>query len=213
MQENKAAGVPYVPILPKPKARVMFVGRDPSPRTASIVGIRGGKSVFINEIFGFVDSAKISDDDIYITDLCKCHWRTSVGKPLPMTKDRSSELDISIAQTCLKKWLVREIEMVKPQLIIAFGEELYQILRPYIKLPKPAPEMLSVSKDKSIPDAEVWFVDNGPMTLEIKGQVSRFAFLRHPGNSVKVLVSTDKDKRRQYYEASAERVIQLLKAS
>jgi len=51
MDENASIGVPFVPILPKPNAKFIFIGRDPSPRTAKIVGLRGGKSAFINEIF------------------------------------------------------------------------------------------------------------------------------------------------------------------
>src|SRR6266508_4052649 len=37
MSENRDAGVRYVPVLPKPNARFMLVGRDPSPRTAKLL--------------------------------------------------------------------------------------------------------------------------------------------------------------------------------
>ena len=43
MEENRLNQIPYVPILSKPRAKFIFIGRDPSPRTAKIVGKRGGK--------------------------------------------------------------------------------------------------------------------------------------------------------------------------
>ena len=92
MGENQKLAIPFIPILPKPNARFMFIGRDPSPRTAEIVGLRGGKSVFINEIFSQADVAGVPEEMIYITDMCKCHWRTSRGKPGKGTERR---LDIS----------------------------------------------------------------------------------------------------------------------
>ena len=39
--------------LSKPANGVVFIGRDPNPDTAQIVGVRGGRSVFKNEIFQF----------------------------------------------------------------------------------------------------------------------------------------------------------------
>jgi uracil-DNA glycosylase len=211
MNENNIAGVRYVPIQPKPKARFMFIGRDPSPRTAQVVGIHGGKSAFINEVFKIAKSADCSDNDIYITDLCKCHWRTSVGSPLQGTEHRSSRLDISVAKTCLNTWLVSEIKILQPQLLIAFGEELYQILRPYISNPSPPPEKLSAKVDKSILDAEYWFVHNGPLTLKIEERVHEIVFLRHAGNSARLPQSTDEDKRLNYYKASIIRLVQILR--
>ena len=211
MKENQSFSIPYIPILPKPSAHFMFMGRDPSPRTATTVGTRGGKSAFINEIFKIADDADVSDDDIYITDLCKCHWRTSAGsKPWPKTENRLAKLDVSVAQTCLDTWLMQEIEIIKPRLTVAFGEELYQLLKPFIVDPNPAPKKLSARADKSVPDAERWFVNNGPLTLNINGTSLLVAFLRHAGNSRKLPQSTNADKRLQFYEASTQRVIQLL---
>ena len=213
MKENEALGIPYVPVLAKPDARFMFVGRDPSPRTVTAVGVRGGRSVFINEIFKITDSAEVSENRVYITDICKCHWRTSAGKPLPNTERRSSKLDASIARTCLDKWLIHEIEILKPRLITIFGEELYQLFRPFITTPSAPPVKLSAKADKSVPDAEYWFVNNGPFTLVIDDITLPVAFLRHAGNSRKLPQSTNTDKRRQFYEASVHRVIQLIRES
>lgn len=211
MAENKTAGIPYVPILSKPNAKVVFIGRDPSPRTASIVGVRGGTSVFINTIFKMVDKAGTSEDKIYITDLCKCHWRTSVGTPLPQTEYRQTSLDKEVANTCLAKWLVREIEILTPTLIVAFGEELYQILRPMIVEPVMPPEKLSASKDKSILDGEKWLVTKGLFEIKIGTESCPLAVLRHPGNSSRLPKQSEQDKRRFFHERAASLVIDLIK--
>lgn len=210
MKENNAADIRYVPIKPKPNAKFMFIGRDPSPRTAQIVGVRGGRSVFINEIFEIADRAGVPEDGIYITDVCKCHWRTSVGVPWPGTEGRSSKLDKTIARTCMEKWLVEEIRILKPRLVVAFGEELYQLLRPYIISPNPPPKKLSAKADKSVLDAERWFEENGAMTLRMGDIALPCAFLRHAGNSTRLPNSTGTDKRRQCYEACVRQVISLL---
>ena len=69
MAANEEADIPFVPIVPKPDAKMVFIGRDPSPRTAREVGRRGGRSVFINEIYRMVDLAAVADEAVYITDL------------------------------------------------------------------------------------------------------------------------------------------------
>lgn len=211
MKENENLDIPYIPILPKPNGRFMFIGRDPSPRTATTVGVRGGKSVFINEVFEIADCARVSEDRIYITDMCKCHWRTSAGEPLPNTKHRSSKLDAKIARTCLYKWLIHEIEILKPRLITAFGEELYQLFRPFITNANPPPDKLSAKADKTVPDAECWFVNNGPFTVSIGGMNLPFAFMRHAGNISRLPQNKITDRRLHAYDTSFQRVVQLLR--
>ena len=191
----------------------MFIGRDPSPNTAKVVGVRGGRSVFINEIFSMCDDADVPEDLLYITDLCKCHWRTSVGTPYPGTEDRSTKLDRGVAQTCLNEWLVREIEALSPTLIVAFGEELYQLLRPAISTPDKAPAKLSAKKDKSRMDGEKWYVENGCMALSLGSRNWPLAVLRHPGNSSRLPKPSAGDRRMTYHQQATERTIRLLGSS
>jgi uracil-DNA glycosylase len=153
MQDNRKLSIPYIPIHPKPDAKYMFIGRDPSPRTATVVGVREGKSVFINEVFNIADEAGIPEEYIYITDMCKCHWRTSRRTPWKGTKKRSASLPLEISEICFNTWLYKEIEIFKPKIIISFGDEVYQLLKDYIISPLPIPDKLSATKDKSIMDA------------------------------------------------------------
>jgi uracil-DNA glycosylase len=212
MRDNDAKGIPYIPILPKPRAKVIFIGRDPSPRTAQMVGMRGGKSAFINGIFKIADQASVPEDSIYITDICKCHWRTSVGEPLPQTEDRPPKLNIGIANTCMNHWLVHEIEILRPRLIIAFGEEVYQLLRPLVVNPTIPPAKFSAKADKSILDAEYWFAHNGTLTVRFDSLEWPLAVLRHPGNSGRLPKRDSRtDRRWHYHQQATQQVIALLK--
>ena len=210
MEDNNYLNIPFVPILPKPTAKVVFIGRDPSPRTASVVGKRGGKSVFINEIFNVVDSADVNEENIYITDLMKCHWRTSVGKPIPGTENRSNKINLKYANMCMTKWLFQEIEILNPKLIIIFGEELYQILKRLIINPIPPPQKLSAKEDKSVMDGEFWFVKNGCFTVKINKEKYSMAVLRHPGNSFRLPKNKKSDHRWEFFQKSRERLVTLI---
>jgi len=211
MAENRVRNVPYIPILPKPSAKVVFIGRDPSPRTAQIVGVRGGRSVFANEVFRLCDQVGISESTFYITDLCKCHWRTSGGTPYPGTELRRTRLDQDVARACCQKWLSRELEILSPRLIVAFGEEVYQLLRPAITVPCPPPARLSWRRDKAGIDGEKWYVENGHMEVELGGLKVPLAVLRHPGNSSRLAVGVDGDRRMEYHRAATKQTLKYLR--
>jgi uracil-DNA glycosylase len=212
MADNQKLGIPYIPIYPKPNAKFVFIGRDPSPRTATCVGVRGGRSVFINEVFALADDAGIPEEAIYITDVCKCHWRTSRGKPWEGTKDRSTFLPTDVAEVCVRTWLFKEIHILNPKLILSFGEELYQLLKRYLIEPNPVPEKLSATTDKSQMDAELHFSKNGPFKIRLGSILSDFVPLRHPGNSTSLIRSVPSDKRWQAHQESRRRVVKLLRA-
>ena len=211
MADNESRHVPYIPILGKPAAEVVFIGRDPSPNTAQVVGVRGGRSVFINEIFRLCDNAGITEDSFFITDLCKCHWRTSVGTPYPGTEDRGEKLDKDVAYTCFSTWLVHELEILSPRLVIAFGEELYQLLRPFITTPAKPPVKLSLRRDKSMLDAEKWYAENGCMELGLGSQRWPLAVLRHPGNSSRLGRVAEGDRRMEFHQMATDRTVRYLK--
>jgi uracil-DNA glycosylase len=209
MADNRQLGIPYIPICPKPNAKFMFIGRDPSPRTACCVGVRGGRSVFINEPFCLADEAGIAEELIYITDMCKCHWRTSRGgTPCQGTEDRPPELPDCIAETCIQEWLFKEVDLLKPTLIIIFGEEAYKFLRNYVVYPSRPPQKLSASRDKSLQDAELWFAEEGPMKVRLGSAITKLVPLRHPGNAISLPPT---DKRRQAHQRSREKAIALLR--
>lgn len=213
MADNQKLGIPFIPILPKPKAKFVFIGRDPSPNTAKIVGVRGGKSVFINEIFDMIDEASVPEELIYITDMCKCHWRTSRGTPWRGTKGRDPLLPQDVARACVQEWLFREVDLLRPTMIFSFGEELYALLQEYIIGPNPAPEKLSATKDKSVMDAELHFVQHGAFRLKLGSTSADFVPLRHPGNSASLSRKDSSDKRWTAFAQSRKRAIDMLRSN
>ena len=162
---------------------------------------------------GKILSVDLSEDKISITDLCKCHWRTSRGTPLPKTEDRPQEIDNQVAKTCMESWLLKEIQILAPKIIIIFGEELYKLFRPYIKSPKQPPLKLSKTKEKSVMDAEKWIFDNGPFTINIDNKDYPFMALRHPGSSVSLPKNKSEDKRFEYYSNCRQQLINLIKSA
>lgn len=210
MAKNNDLKIKYIPINPKPNARFVFIGRDPSPSSVNCVGLREGKSVFIKEVFAIAEEAGVSEKEVYITDVVKCHWRTSRGTPIKGTENRSTLLPTEIAKVCAHQWLFKEIEILIPKVIISFGEELYQLLRENIIEPNPVPKKLSASLDKSIIDAELLFGEGVSFKIQLGSIVSYYAPLRHAGNSISLPQHDSQDKRSHAHNLSKERLIRLL---
>jgi uracil-DNA glycosylase len=210
MADNNRLNIPLIPFLPKPEANFIFIGRDPSPRTATTVGTRDSRSVFINEIFRIVDKAGLLDNYIYITDMCKCHWRTSRGTPYEGTENRSKKLPNDVAKACIKKWLIKEIEILNPKAIFTFGEELYKKFYNFITDPITPPKMFSASRDKSVMDAELYYIKFGPMKIKLGETETIYVPLRHAGSSGSLPRNELNDKRWSVYQESVTKVVKLL---
>ncbi len=212
MEDNRRLNIPYIPILPKPSARFVFVGRDPSPRTAGgQVGTRGERSAFIDEVWRMADEAGLSEDQVYITDICKCHWRTSRGTPGWGTEERARQVPDEVLTACFFQWLWREIEILRPAMIVTFGEELYHFIRGYILAPRFPPEKLSATRDKSEPDAERWIAENGSFSALFGDYTAQLVPLRHPGNASSLSRREGSNQRWLAYRRARERTIELLR--
>ena len=97
-----------------PHASIMFVGGIPiemEDNEGKIFLGRGGEmlTAMIEKVLG------LSRQDVYITNLLKCH-------PL-----NTHELHETPFHTC-KAYLFKEIELVKPKIIITLGKEAYHYL-------------------------------------------------------------------------------------
>jgi hypothetical protein len=104
------------------------------------------------------------------------------------------------------------MELLQPTLIFSFGEESYQLLKDYVVDPKPAPEKLSATRDKSKMDAELHFSEKGAFKIELCSVVSDFVPLRHPGNSTSLGRSVPSDMRWHTHQKARERAVGLLRA-
>jgi DNA polymerase len=97
-----------------PNADIMFVGGMPiemEDDAGKLFLGRGGEmlTAMIEKVLG------LKREDVYITNLLKCH-------PL-----NTQELHETPFHTC-KAYLFKEIELVKPKIIISLGEKAYQYL-------------------------------------------------------------------------------------
>ena len=213
MSANTRLRIPFLPVKPKPTAKVVFIGRDPSPRTASIVGERGGQSTFINDVFSLTDEAGLPEGSVYITDLCKCHWRTSRGTPWPGTEDRNSKLPMANASICTEEWLFKEIRLLHPFLVVGFGEDVYQAFRRHITFPDHPPVKFSASRDKTKDDAENWIAQKGPMIISLEPGEYPFVAMRHAGNSGSLPRKTPEDLRWLIHQKVRRRTIATIRSN
>jgi DNA polymerase len=104
-------------------AKVLFIGYLPleiEDETGKPFLGRGGEMLtsMIEKVL------KISRDKVYITNLLKCH---------PLSNQKVLETEI---HTC-KAYLFKEIELIKPKIIVTLGEEAYHYLsNDFIELKK-----------------------------------------------------------------------------
>lgn len=109
-----------VPGVGNSDAKVMIVGLAPGKDGADLTGIpftRDPSGELINEL---IASAGISrEEDIFVTNLVKCNPKDTKGRNRPPSKQE-------IANCC--KYLKREIDCIKPKIIIAFGKDATEFL-------------------------------------------------------------------------------------
>jgi uracil-DNA glycosylase family 4 len=97
-------------------ASIMLVGRNPGHQELidgkPFVGASGGL------IDDFLTECSLTRDDVYITNVCKCY------------SENNRMLELNEIMTC-KEYLQAEINLLKPKLIVAFGNEAMSLLTPY----------------------------------------------------------------------------------
>ncbi len=97
-----------------PNANIMFIGEAPSPAEDSMAKPFVGRSgEMLTKMIENV--LKVSRNDVYLTNIVKC-------KPTNNTAPTSTQV-----HTC-QPYLLKEIELVKPKIIIALGSTAYYYL-------------------------------------------------------------------------------------
>jgi DNA polymerase-3 subunit alpha len=96
-----------------PRARIMFVGMNPSNKRCSTT-VFGGEDDRHKEIVNkMLAAVKLTRDNIYVTNILKCS-----------TSD--NKFDKSLASVCAHK-LIDEIAIVDPELIICLGKDVSEM--------------------------------------------------------------------------------------
>ena len=114
--------------------KIMFVGENPSwaeeqtePFSNNTISGKALEKYYLNPL-GFARS------QVWITDLFKCRY----PKHIYRAKPQFEELIQANAETCASKWLVAEIMLAQPKIIVTLSDrQVYQRLRTAFSLSTP----------------------------------------------------------------------------
>lgn len=128
----------FEPLPPEPAetpTRVMFIGESPSWAENQVAPFSpatiSGQALERN----YLAPLGLSRDTVWITDLLKCRYPAGIFGSKPRHDD-----DIHRAvETCVRLWLVHEIELAQPQVVITLADQqVYQRVRRLFGLSTPA---------------------------------------------------------------------------
>jgi uracil-DNA glycosylase family 4 len=117
---------PLCPTASHTPVRVMFVGENPSwaknqdaPFAESTVSGTSLREHYLKPL-------QLAEEEVWITDPFKCRYPKDVCK----NKVANETLIRNVASTCAELWLVHEIEIARPRVIVTLGDkQVYQRLR------------------------------------------------------------------------------------
>jgi len=102
-----------------PKAEIIFIGEAPGKKEAELgVPFVGAAGKFFDEMLSAI---KLNRDDVYITNICKCRPPEN-RDPLPAEIEQCAP------------WLEKEIEIIKPKMIVTLGRHALGIFLPKTKI-------------------------------------------------------------------------------
>jgi len=138
---------PLAPALVEIPVTVMFVGENPSWADEQIEPFSS------NTISGgalekyYLKPLELKRSQVWITDLFKCRY----PKEIYHAKSQFEELIKDNAETCVSKWLVSEIMLGQPKIIVTLSDqEVYQRLRTAFSLSTPKSFAKAVGKSHRV---------------------------------------------------------------
>lgn len=126
------------PVRLADKTKVMFIGENPSWEFGQRVPFDGitksGRALHDNYVVPLKRAYALKESDFWITDLFKCRY----PKGIYHSKNAHKALILRNAAACATTWLVNEIRLTRPMVIITVGDkEVYQRLRAIFNLSSP----------------------------------------------------------------------------
>jgi uracil-DNA glycosylase family 4 len=117
------------------EVKIMFIGENPSweekqevpfsPNTIS------GKALDKH----YIKPLGLTRKQVWITDLFKCRYPKDIYKE----KQKNDSLIQDVAETCSNLWLIQEIKIAKPKVIVTLSDkQVFQRLRKIFNLPIPS---------------------------------------------------------------------------
>ena len=121
---------PLAPVRLADKAKVMFIGENPSWEFGQRVPFDGitnsGRALHENYLIPLKKAFNLKESDFWITDLFKCRYPKKVYRYKSSLQESISDN----AKTCATSWLVEEIRLTQPEVIVTLGDkEVYQRIR------------------------------------------------------------------------------------
>lgn len=109
-----------VPGAGNPHAEVVFIGEGPgATEDAQGVPFCGASGRFLDELLG---SVNLNRADVYITNIVKCR---PPGNRDPLPEEKA---------TCAETYLVPQLDLIKPKLIVTLGRHAMQFFLPNLKI-------------------------------------------------------------------------------
>ena len=120
---------PITPSLHTNKARLVFVGENPSWEFGQRIPFdsltKSGQSLFQNYILPLKKDFPLFEADYWITDLFKCRY----PKEIIHNNEKHSKQSFENIRICVQTWLTNELEISKPEIIVTLGDkEVFQRL-------------------------------------------------------------------------------------
>jgi uracil-DNA glycosylase family 4 len=112
----------------------MFVGENPSWETSQNAPFANStiSGRALNE--HYLEPLGLSRNQVWITDLFKCRY----PKHIYRAKAKYNSTIEEVAETCIMRWLIKEIGLADPFIIVTLGHiEVYQRIRRVFDLPTP----------------------------------------------------------------------------
>ncbi len=140
--------LPLAPELPASlPVPIMFVGENPSWAKKQEIpfdeGTPSGQALKKH----YLDPLCLSRQQVWITDLFKCRYEKEIYR----AKAHNEQLIQGIAATCSQLWLVREIALARPRVLVTLSDkQVYQRLRLAFGLSTPSAFADAVGKPHSV---------------------------------------------------------------
>ncbi|MFH2070673.1 MAG: uracil-DNA glycosylase family protein [Elusimicrobiota bacterium] len=121
---------PLAPVYLSGRVKVMFIGENPSWEFGQRIPLDGltksGKALHEQYIVPIKKPFNLKESDFWITNLFKCRYPKNVYHE---KAKRQAEIFFN-ARTCANNWLIKEIETVRPEIVVTLGDKaVYQRLR------------------------------------------------------------------------------------
>jgi uracil-DNA glycosylase family 4 len=138
---------PLAPLPVNPPVPILFIGENPSWAKNQDVpfAVKTHSGQALDNYY--LKPLNLTRQQVWITDLFKCRY----PKDIYRAKAKENEKIQAVAETCAKLWLVQEIEIAQPKVIVTLSDQqVYQRLRHAFDLPTPAKFELAVGKPRRI---------------------------------------------------------------